>query len=61
MPLSVADDEMMLNQLKDPDADVEGYAILRSVVALEGRRVELRCYASGYPPPGEIPKLIPPP
>jgi len=23
----------------------------RSVVALEGRRVELRCYASGYPPP----------
>jgi hypothetical protein len=23
----------------------------RSVVAVEGQRVELRCYASGYPPP----------
>ena len=23
----------------------------RSVVAVEGQRVELKCYASGYPPP----------
>ena len=30
------------------------HILLRSVVALEGRRVELRCYASGYPPPGEL-------
>ena len=37
----------------DGDGDeVDDGDYFRSVVALEGRRVELRCYASGYPPPG---------
>ena len=37
---------------EDDDGDGDNF---RSVVALEGRRVELRCYASGYPPPGSYP------
>jgi len=31
----------------------------RSVVATEGQRVELKCYASGYPPPGMTFNRIP--
>ena len=38
----------------DGGGDDGDHNLLRSVVALEGRRVELRCYASGYPPPGEL-------